>query len=325
MYGYGPEELVPGLVTDNITMIVATRPGTNWPVEKYAHVGYTVVSKEYTPISTTQTVYSFAELVQTPAQLAVFEINGITGVSTTMYGPNTYGVTPEYTINWVASTVTLTTPLGGTPTNRLRIDVYETGNGDQLVKANTKTDPIRLNTSTGWNEIYVNCNYSGTIFSGSGVIQPGSNEKNATAIATDSITDTILFDSVREFNINEAITFQGAVFGGIAEDTVYYVKTASTVSNRITVSLTYNISTGTAGPTLALSSATGSMTAIINVGSGVTYTDPLVYHNGYKLLRGTTGTVTRTNGTTNTITVNTTAASSSLHAPATSEDQGSNC
>jgi hypothetical protein len=306
MYGYGPEELVPGLVTDNITMIVATRPGTNWPVEKYAHVGYNVVSKEYTPISTTQTVYSFAELVQTPAQLAVFEINSITGVSTTMYGPNTYGVTPEYTINWVASTVTLTTPLGGTPTNRLRIDVYETGNGDQLVKANTKTDPIRLNTSTGWNEIYVNCNYSGTIFSGSGVIQPGSNEKNATAIATDSITDTILFDSVREFNINEAITFQGAVFGGIAEDTVYYVKTASTVSNRITVSLTYNISTGTAGPTLALSSATGSMTAIINVGSGATYTDPLVYHNGYKLLRGTTGTVTRTNGTTNTITVNTT-------------------
>lgn len=308
MYGYGPEELVPGLVTDNITMIVATRPGTNWPAEEYAHVGYNVVSREFTPISTTQTVYSFAEVVQTPAQLAVFEIDGTTGLSTTLYGPNDYSVTPDYTIDWVLSTITLTAPLGGTPTNRLRIDIYETGNGDQLVKADTKTDPIRLNTTTGWNEIYVNCNYSATMFNGSGLIQPGTGERNATAIETDSTTDTILCDDVRGFVVNDPITFQGAVFGGIAEDTVYYVKTVSTVSNRITVSLTYNLSTGTAGPTYGLTSDTGSMTAIITVGTGTTYTDPLVYHNGTKLVHGTTGTITRTNGTTNTITCNTTGS-----------------
>jgi hypothetical protein len=306
MYGYGPEELVPGVVTDNITMIVATRPGTNWPVVEYAHVGYNVVSREYTPVSTTQTVYSFAELVQTPAQLAVFELNSTTGTSTTLIGPNNDGVTPDYIIDWVTSTVTLTSPLSGIPTNKLRIDVYETGNGDQLVKASTKTDPIRENTTTGWNEIYVNCNYSGTIFNGSGVIQPGTNEKFVTAIATDSITNTILCDQVRDFNINDPITFQGAVFGGILEDKVYYVKTFSTITNRITISLDYNISTGTAGPTLTLTSNTGSMIAVINIGSGTTYTDPLVYHNGTKLIHGTTGTVTKTSSLNNAITCNTT-------------------
>jgi hypothetical protein len=308
MYGYGPEELVPGLVTDTITMTIATRPGTNWLAEEYAHVGYNVVSKEITPISTTQTVYSFARMVQTPTQLAVFEIDGTTGLSTTLVGPNSYSITPDYTIDWVTDTIILNTPLGGTPTNRLRVDVYETGNGDQLVKASTKTDPIRLNTSTGWDEIYVNCNYSAPIFNGSGLIQPGTSERNATAIQTDSTTDTILFEDVSQFSVNEPITFQGAVFGGILEDTTYYVKTVSTITNKITVSLTYNITTSTAGPTLALTSGTGSMVAVITVGSGAVWTAPLVYRNGGRLLRGTTGTVTKTNGGTNTITCNTTGA-----------------
>jgi hypothetical protein len=308
MYGYGPEELVPGVVTDNVTMIVATRPGTNWSVETYAHAGYDVVSREYTPESATQTIYSFAELVQTPAQLAVFAIDGTTGLSTTLIGPNNDSVTADYSINWITSTITLNAPLGGTPTNKLRIDLYETGNGDQLVKASTKTDPLRINTVTGWNEIYVNCNYTGTIFNGSGVIQSGTNEKFATASVTDSVTDTILCDNIRDFNINDPITFQGAVFGGIAEDTTYYVKTVSIITNKITVSLTYNLSTGTAGPTLALTSDTGNMIAVINVGTGTTYTDPLLYHNGVKLLHGTTGTVTKTSSLNNAITCNTTGS-----------------
>ena len=47
--GYGPEELVPGVVSDNLTFTVTTRPGTNWDVQEYAHTGYTVVSIEITP------------------------------------------------------------------------------------------------------------------------------------------------------------------------------------------------------------------------------------------------------------------------------------
>ena len=56
--GYGPEELVPGVVTDNITMIVNTLPGTDWSAVKYANVGYDVVSIELTPTSGTQLEYS---------------------------------------------------------------------------------------------------------------------------------------------------------------------------------------------------------------------------------------------------------------------------
>jgi hypothetical protein len=106
--------------------------------------------------------------------------------------------------------------------------------------------------------------------------------------------------------LNGAITFSGAVFGNIVEDQVYYVKTISYVSNRITVSEVYNTSTGTAGATFPLSTATGSMKAIIQVGTGTVWTPPIVYHNGVKLVLGHTATVTRTRSSTNTVTTNTT-------------------
>ena len=47
--GYGPEELVPGVISDSLSLIVTTRPGTNWDVQEYAHTGYNVVSIEITP------------------------------------------------------------------------------------------------------------------------------------------------------------------------------------------------------------------------------------------------------------------------------------
>lgn len=47
--GYGPEELVPGVISDNLTMIINTRPGSNWEVQSHAHTGYNVVSVEITP------------------------------------------------------------------------------------------------------------------------------------------------------------------------------------------------------------------------------------------------------------------------------------
>jgi hypothetical protein len=92
------------------------------------------------------------------------------------------------------------------------------------------------------------------------------------------------------------------VFGNIVEDQVYYVKSISYVSNRITISEVYNISTGTAGATFSLSSATGSMEVIIQVGTGTVWTPPLVFNNGFKLVLGHTATVTRTKSITNTIT-----------------------
>jgi hypothetical protein len=297
--GYGPEEMVPGVVTDTVTMVVATRPGTNWDETIYQHVGYNVVSIELSPTSGSQTEYSFVDVVETSAQISVFVINRNTGLSTSIYA----GI--DYTVDWVNKIVTLDTPLVYVPSgisDKLRIDVYETGNGDQLVKANTETDPIRDNTVTGFQEIYVNANYSAGIYQGSGVIRPTTEPLEVTAISTSEITDAITCVNVDDFVLNGAITFSGEVFGNIVEDQVYYVKSISYVSNRITVSEVFNTSTGTAGATFALSTATGSMEAIIQVGTGTVWTPPIVYHNGTKLVLGHTATVTRTRSGTNTVT-----------------------
>ena len=303
--GYGPEELVAGVVTDAITMITATRPGTNWDETIYQHVGYNVVSLELTPTSGTQTEYSFLNAVSTPAQLNVCVINYVTELSTTLVGPNTDGINADYTVDWVNKIITLNDPITFVTTgtaDKLRIDVYETGNGDQLVKANTETDPIRDNTITGFQEIYVNANYSAGIYQGSGVIRPTTEPQQVTAISTSDITDAITCTSVQDFVLNGSITFSGQVFGNIVEDQVYYVKSISYVSNRITISEVYNVSTGTAGATFSLSSATGNMEVIIQIGTGTVWTPPLVYNNGFKLVLGHTATVTRTKSITNTVT-----------------------
>jgi len=292
--GYGPEELVPGVVSDNLTMVVTTRPGTNWSVTTYQHAGYNVVSTNITPIIG-QLVFSFDRLVLIPAQLSVFQIDGTTGLSTRLYNDS-------FTVNWLVKTITLPSALPAG--DSLMIEVYEVGNGDQLEKSNSQTDPIRLNEDTGFNEIYLNCNYSATRTSGSGVIIPGTSPVNVIATETDSTENSILCDNIRYFTINDQITFYGDVFGGIVADTHYYVKTVSNITNKITISET--TVGGVAGPTFELSSDTGSMDIVIETGSGAPWTDPIVYHNGTKLILGHTNRVTQTSSTTNSITCNTT-------------------
>ena len=299
-YGYGPEELVPGVVTDNLAMTVTTRPGTAWPVTEYSHTGYNIVTAEIAPTSEFQTVYSFAEFVQYPAQVRLQVLDATTMLGTTL-SPS------EYTVDWVNKTITLNTPLAFSPlTEKLRLDVYETGNGNQLVKSNTDTDPIRMNPVSGYQEIYLNCNYSATSFNGSGVIRTGSHAIEVEAIATDSTTNRITCVDVSDFTVNEPITFQGVLFGGVEEEVVYYVKTISTATNSITISASYNTITGVAGPTLNLTTATGSMFINIQTGNGTVWSDPLIYHNGQKLVYGVTGIVTRTRAINNGITTNTT-------------------
>jgi len=294
--GYGPEELVPGVVTDNLTMIVTTRPGTNWPVNTYQHVGYNVVSTTIEPTTSGQLIFSFDRLVLIPAQLSVFQIDGTTGLATRLYDND------SFTIDWIVKTITLSSALPAG--DSIMIEVYEVGNGDQLEKSNSQTDPIRINDITGFDEIYLNCNYSATRTSGSGVIIPGTSPVNVIATETDSTENSILCDDVRYFTVNDQIIFYGDVFGGIVADTHYYVKTVSNITNKITISETNP--GGVAGPTFVLTSDTGSMDIIIQTGSGSPWTDPIVYHNGTKLILGHTNRVTQTSSSTNSITCNTT-------------------
>lgn len=306
-YGYGPEELVPGVISDSITMTVTTRPGTTWEATEYAHVGYQVVSLELQATSATDNEFSFMDAVSVPAQVSCFIIDAATGVSTTIYE----GVS-GFTVDWVTQKIVFASsnPLSYTsptsPGNTLRIDVYEVGNGNQLEKSSTNNDPIRINTTTGFNEIYLNCNYNAALWQGSGVVQTGSYPIEVNAYATDSVTNQIFLDSVEAITENTPVTFSGGVFGNIQEDIVYYVKSVSHITNAITVSTTYNISTGIAGPTQVLTTSTGSMTCVIAYGNGTVYTDPIVYHNGNKLVLGKTNSVVRTKSYNNAITCNST-------------------
>jgi photosystem II stability/assembly factor-like uncharacterized protein len=294
--GYGPEELVPGVVSDNLTMIVTTRPGTNWDVDTYQHVGYNVVSTQLVP-TVGQLIFSFDNLVEFPAQLSVFHVDNTTGLSTRLYSPS------SFTVDWILKTITLTNSLS--TGDSLVIEVYEVGNGDQLEKSNSQTDPIRINETTGFNEINLNCNFTAIRASGSGVIRPGTEPINVIATETDSTDDTILCENVNYFTLNDQIIFQGDVFGGIVAETHYYVKTISTVTNKITISDV--TSTGVAGPTFSLTTDSGLMDIVIQTGSGAVWSDPIVYHNGIKLVLGHTNRVTQTNSSNNSITCNTTS------------------
>ena len=298
-FGYGPEELVPGYIKDNFAMTVVTRPGTLWDPTEYSHTGFNVVSRTLAPTSEFQVDYSFDLFVQYPIDLSIQIIDPATGLGTGL-------ATSEYTIDWPTKMITLNTPLQFAPKEELRIDVYEVGNGNQLVKANTDTDPIRQIESTGFDDIYLNCNYSATYFEGSGLIRTGSNAIEVEATATEASSDRITCVSVEDFVVNDPISFQGVVFGGVAEETAYYVKSISTATNSITISATYNPTTGLAGPVLSLTDATGSMIVNIQTGTGTVWTDPIIYHNGSKLVLGKNNTVSRTRASNNAITTGST-------------------
>lgn len=300
-FGYGPEELVPGVVSDDLAMIVVTKPGTNWPGAEYGYTGFNVVSVELKPTSSTQTVYSFDNIVELPTQISVQVIDATTKLATTLSDNN-------YTVDWINKTITLNTPLRFLPPDSLRIEVYEAGNGNQLVKSSTDIDPIRQNEFTGFDEIYLNCNYSASISQGSGVIRPETQPISVTVTSTDGVTNRITCDSVENFVVNTTITFQGITFGNIQEDTIYTIKSVSPASNTITISAGYpDPMTNIAGPVFNLSTATGTMYAIINPGSGLPWAAPLVYHNGQKLVMGTIGFVTKTSAINNAFTAVTTA------------------
>jgi len=300
--GFGPEELVAGVVSDNLTMIVNTLPGTNWDPAQYAHTGYNVVSLQLTPTSSTQTTYSFAGAVQVPAQIAVYVIDYASKVGTGIYNEI------DYTVDWINNTVILNTPISFTPTlDSLRIDVYEVGNGFEMVKSNTKLNPIIDDAVTGFSVIELNCQYSGTISNGNGVVRPNTQPIQTNATATISSINSIVVDDVSSFILNGPIQFLGSTFGNIVEGTVYYVKTISQVTGSITVSETYDPTYGIAGATFILTDATGIMTCVIEAGNGVFWSPPIVYHNGTRLISGTINFVTATESSTNVILCNSTS------------------
>jgi hypothetical protein len=270
-YGYGPEELVPGNITDAMTMIVNTTPGTTWSATEYQHVGYNTISQEFTPEFGTQTVYSFANMVQVPAQLSVYVVDGLTNFATRLQET-------EYVVDWIEKTIILNNPLTFLPTSdKLLVNVYEVGNGNQVVKSNTDVSPLRLNETTGLYEIYLNYNYYG------GVIRDSGNLFVVTATETIASSNKIVFNNVEYFYVNQTIIFTGLTFGNIVRNDTYYIKNIDHENNSITVSDTLT-SNGVAGPVFSLTDDTGNMYVSIIKNSSAVFTEPIVHNNGVKML-----------------------------------------
>jgi hypothetical protein len=128
----------------------------------------------------------------------------------------------DYAIDWINKLVILNTPLAFVSqgvSDILRIDVYEVGNGDQLVKASTKTDPIRINSTTGFQEIYLNANYSAGIFQGSGIMRPQTSPIYVNAIQTDGLTNTITCTTI--INTNYGAEYQFLISQNLDNQILY--------------------------------------------------------------------------------------------------------
>lgn len=76
----------------------------------------------------------------------------------------------------------------------------------------------------------------------------------AVVTASNATDDTFTCDTINELYVGKPIQFTGAVFGGVAINTTYYVLTIPT-------STTFTISATSGGPTFGLSTATGTMVA----------------------------------------------------------------
>lgn len=286
-FGYAPEELVAGVVKDTLSIIPITRPGSNWYVPEYGHSGFNANTVIMEADFGTQVRYSFDNVVQIPAKVLVQVVDGSTGLAKTVYE----GI--SYEIDWVRKEVVLNEPLRQLPVkDKLMITVYEVGNGYQIVKSSTDVLPIRTNEFSGFNEIYLGCNYTGEIFEGSGAIRPGTSSLSVRVFRTESLAGRIFCDSVKDFVLYSPITFQGRPFGGLEENKVYYVSSISTATNAITVSDTIDTNTGLPGLVVTLTDATGQMFANIESGLGDQWSPALVIHNGTRLIPGGTGFIT---------------------------------
>jgi hypothetical protein len=211
--GYGPEELVPGVVSDNLSMIVTTRPGTDWDATVYGHVGFNVVSTEIIPTSPTQIEFSFSGIVSNPANMALFDIDYTTNLSTSLTEDF------DYFIDWPEKRIFLFLPLAAS--HGLRIDLYEVGNGNQLVKSNSQAIPVINNTVTGFDEIPLSCKYSASITNGSGATVTtiagltlttpviGAATGTSLSVTTDlTISGSGAFGSIKDF---QTLTLMGAL------------------------------------------------------------------------------------------------------------------
>ena len=140
--GYGPEELVAGVIYDHLSMTVITTPGSLWTPESFEHCGFNMIGTTIVPDFTG--IFSFDNIVTNPVQLAVYVVNQLTHLGRRIYQDATVSATNPitYSIDWIAKTITLNTGIAAD--EAIFLEMYEIGGGNQEAKGTTDSYPLQL-------------------------------------------------------------------------------------------------------------------------------------------------------------------------------------
>jgi hypothetical protein len=151
LFGYGPEELVGGVVTDTLSMFVRTAPGAYWDLDSsvaywYKFTGFNM--EQVYAVPDTDNKVSFKDVVVNPARISVFVLDTSTQLSYRIYEDAATNSPISYTVDWFNQTVEIT---GGSlsATEQIMIEVYEVGNGKELFRANSQLYPLQVEPLSG--------------------------------------------------------------------------------------------------------------------------------------------------------------------------------
>lgn len=156
--GYGPEELVPGLIYDNLSMVVRTTPGSLWDPLEYNNYGFFMKGKtvvydgtQVVELEDGTTQFSFDDLMLNPAQIAVYMVDVQNyDQATRIYEVNSVAnptaVTIIEYIDWVNKTVTISSGFMYGAYN-IYVEVYGVGAGNQEAKGSSDSVPVQYDSA----------------------------------------------------------------------------------------------------------------------------------------------------------------------------------
>lgn len=145
----------------------------------------------------------------------------------------TYGQKDFWTIDWISQT----TSDNGWDTNTVPVNLTNATITAQIIR---RSVTAQKDTRCGLDLTLADYPTPSTI---------------TTATATTAGDDTMTVNSTSKLFVNQPIRFKGTVFGGVAINTTYYVKSVPTDT-------TFTLSTSTGGPAFDLSAGSGSMTVV---------------------------------------------------------------
>lgn len=165
--GYGPEEMVPSVLTGTVNMTVTTKPGSTWvPTTpavtetlstELAATGFTMNRATLTPVGG---MIDFKSVLPNPASLALYA-NGKLFDPLALDGSSRHLPPDYYQVDWFNKTITLIDgPMivnGSLTTTDIDVVVYEWGNGNQIIRSNSEVMPLR--TVGGHSEIVLDVPY----------------------------------------------------------------------------------------------------------------------------------------------------------------------